>query len=361
MTSKERMLTALSKGKPDRLPVTIHQWQPYHLKHYMGGMSELEAFEATGMDAAVTHFTPAYLESPQWRVEKQLFVQSGANRRRYRITTPEGELTYLEGFDDRTTWIIEPLIKHDDDIHLVKKYHPIAKLDRTDVTRLYDEIGDRGILRMLIQGRQAGCWQDACCLVGTEEMILATFDKPDWVHELLQILLDIKLQYVDENLVGLPLDLVETGGGASSNTVISPQIHRDFCLPYDRKLHEAIHQAGHKVVYHTCGGMTKILDLIVANGCDASETLSPRAIGGDITDPAVVKRAIGARVCLIGGMDQFNILTDGSPEDIRKEVHRLFAALGEGGGYMLSASDHFFNTPMENLVAYAKAAHECVY
>ena len=97
--------------------------------------------------------------------------------------------------------------------------------------------------------------------------------------------------------------MVETGGGASSNTVISPQIHRDFCLPYDRKLHEAIHQAGHKVVYHTCGGMTKILDLIVANGCDASETLSPRAIGGDITDPAVVKRAIGARVCLIGGMD----------------------------------------------------------
>jgi hypothetical protein len=30
MTSKERMLIALSNGKPDRLPVTIHQWQPYH-------------------------------------------------------------------------------------------------------------------------------------------------------------------------------------------------------------------------------------------------------------------------------------------------------------------------------------------
>lgn len=150
-------------------------------------------------------------------------------------------------------------------------------------------------------------------------------------------------------------------GGASSNTVISPQIHRDFCLPYDRKLHEALHQAGHKVAYHTCGGMTKILDLIVANGCDASETLSPKAIGGDITDPAIVKEAIGDQVCLIGGMDQFNILTYGSPEDIRREVHRLFAALGEGGGYILSASDHFFDTPKENLVAFAKAAHECVY
>lgn len=361
LTSKERMLTALSKGKPDRLPVTIHQWQPYHLKHHMQGMSELEAFNATGMDAAVTHFTPVYLESPQWQVNEEPFMHNGVTMREFVITTPEGELSYIEGFDDKTTWITDPLIKHDDDIYLLKKYHPIAKLDKVEVARLYDLIGDQGILRMLIQGRQAGCWQDACCLVGTEEMIYATFDKPDWVHELLQILLDMKLRFIEENLVGLPLDLVETGGGAGSNTVISPQIHRDFCLPYDRKLHDALHQAGHKVVYHTCGGMTKILDLIVANGCDASETLSPKAIGGDITDPAMIKQEIGDKVCLIGGMDQYGVLTYGSPEDIQKEVFRLFAALGEGGGYILSASDHFFDTPKENLVAFAKAAHECIY
>ncbi|NLC67354.1 MAG: hypothetical protein GX754_00905, partial [Clostridiaceae bacterium] len=59
MTSKERMLIALNLGKPDRLPVTIHQWQEYHLKKYMNGMSELEAFIKCGLDAAVT-FYPAY-------------------------------------------------------------------------------------------------------------------------------------------------------------------------------------------------------------------------------------------------------------------------------------------------------------
>ena len=90
-------------------------------------------------------------------------------------------------------------------------------------------------------------------------------------------------------------------------------------------------------------------------------TLSPKIIGGDITDPAIFKEEIGDQVCLIGVMDQFNILTYGSPEDIRREVHRLFAALGEGGGYILSASDHYFETPKKNLVVFAKAAHECVY
>ena len=40
------------------------------------------------------------------------------------------------------------------------------------------------------------------------------------------------------------LDVVETGGGASSSTVISPKMHDEFCLPYDRDMHRAVHDAG---------------------------------------------------------------------------------------------------------------------
>ena len=45
MTSKERMMRALDREKPDRLPVTIHQWQQYHLDQYIGGMDALDAFK----------------------------------------------------------------------------------------------------------------------------------------------------------------------------------------------------------------------------------------------------------------------------------------------------------------------------
>ena len=45
MTGKERMITAVRGGIPDRLPVTIHQWQPYHLRHHMDGMDQVEAFD----------------------------------------------------------------------------------------------------------------------------------------------------------------------------------------------------------------------------------------------------------------------------------------------------------------------------
>jgi len=32
MVPKERLMTALQKDKPDRLPISVHQWQDYHLK-----------------------------------------------------------------------------------------------------------------------------------------------------------------------------------------------------------------------------------------------------------------------------------------------------------------------------------------
>ena len=159
---------------------------------------------------------------------------------------------------------------------------------------------------------------------------------------------------------GAKFDLVETGGGAGSSTVISPKIFQEFCLPYDRQMHDALHDLGFKVTYHTCGGTLGIEEGIVATGADVSETLAPPSVGGN-QEPWEFKERIGNRVVLIGGLDQFNILTSGSKETIREKVFELFDKVGRNGGYICSTSDHFFETPVVNLVALAGAARECVY
>ena len=56
VTSKERMLRALAREKPDRLPATVHQWQKYHLDTYLGGATDLEAFGRFGLDASIQYF-----------------------------------------------------------------------------------------------------------------------------------------------------------------------------------------------------------------------------------------------------------------------------------------------------------------
>jgi len=371
MTSRERLLCALDGGKPDRLPVSLHQWQPYHLEKHLGGITALEAFERFGMDAQIQYFESmgqfwlveadfSKFSTPEW-IDEATVVSDEADNRivHHTIRTPEGTLTYKTAGDRKTTWITEYLIKHDDHVELLRKYMPVPKLDLAPIEALYDEIGDRGVLRGFVWGDQVGPWQHACCLTDVNGLILRAMDEPDWLHELLGVLLEKKLRFI-ESMKGAKFDLVETGGGASSSTVLSPKLHEEFCLPYDRRIHDALHALGFRVTYHTCGGTLGIEEHIVANGCDASETLAPTSVGGN-QEPWDFARKIDGRVALIGGIDQHNVLTDGTPGEIRAMVHKLFDSVGAGGGYVCSLSDHFFETPPEKLRIYAEAARECVY
>ena len=373
MTSKERMLRALNREKPDRVPVTIHQWQDFHLRRYLGGKSALEAFKFCGLDASIQYWesggqfwapgVEGVIEhTPQWRETVRVHDADPENRVvHHTLHTPGGVLTYATGANSITVWLTEHLIKRPDDLELIRKFMPVPRLDHRRIAAAYDELGDAGILRGSLWGDQSGCWQHACCLMDTQELILKAVDEPDWVHALLKTLLEKKLQFTEESLRGAKFDLIETGGGAASDTVISPKMHAEFCLPYDRELHRALHAVGLKSTYHTCGGMMHILDALVANETDASETLSPPGVGGNITEPARVRAALGGKVALIGGLDQFNILTRGTAAEIRAEVQRLFTGFGAEGGYIMSACDHFFETPPENLRCFARAAREHTY
>ena len=365
MTSKERMLTALHGGKPDRLPVTVHQWMPYHLNRYMGGMDQIEAFRHFGMDAAVTDGSLFYYrETPDWvdRIVSSKFVD-GITTQEHEITTPRGKLHYVFSSNVHTGWYAEHMIKEPEDIYLFRDYYPRMGIHREKVAEVYSRLGDDGILRACVPVFQGGCFQATHMLAGTEDMIFACYDDPDWVHEFLEILIERRLEFILEEMRHVKFDLVENGGGGASDTVISPAMHREFCLPYDKRVHDALHSIGIPVVYHTCGGMMSLLDIIPENGCDASETLSPPSIGGNMRreDRVHVKQTLGSKVSLIGGMDQFNLLTTGTAEQIEDEVQNLFETFGAGGGYMMSACDHFFDAPPENIRVFAEAAKKCVY
>ena len=365
MTSKERMLCALHGGKPDRVPVTVHQWHPYHLNTYMGGMDQIEAFRYFGMDAAVTDNSLFYYKpTPDWK-DQILSVKTvdGITTQEHEVITPGGKLHYVLSSNAQTGWYAEHMIKNPEDIYLFRDYYPRMAIDRDAAGKLYDRLGDDGILRACVPDFQGGCFQATHMLCGTEEMIYACYDEPDWVHEFLEILVQRRLEFICEEMRHVKFDLVENGGGGASDTVISPNMHREFCLPYDKRVHDALPSSGMPVVYHTCGGMINLLDIIPENGCDASETLSPPSIGGNLQKEQrrYVKETLGSKVSLIGGMDQFNLLTTGTREEIETEVQDLFETFGAGGGYMMSACDHFFDIPLENMRIYAEAAKKCVY
>jgi uroporphyrinogen-III decarboxylase len=282
---------------------------------------------------------------------------------RYTIRTPRGCLTAVKQSNEVTDWLVEHPIKQKADFELIANFLPPARCDVAAVNREADAFGARGIVRGAVPGfplfGQPGCWQDAACLVGTQRLILATYDDPGWVVEMLEFLKAWKLEYV-RSLAGARYDLIELGGGDASTTVISPRLFARFVAPYDEPLIAAAHASGQRVVYHTCGGMMPILEDLAGMGADALETFTPRAMGGDV-DLAAAKRRISDRVCMIGGFDQAHFLAGCQPEETRAEVRRCFEAAGAGGGFILSPSDHFFDADPALIRAFADAARACTY
>jgi hypothetical protein len=386
MTSRQRMLTALNGGVPDRLPVTTHHVMLAFLDKYMPGKTYHEFFDTLGLDAITwtvpykpdtskgEYFDPNQASvhpldhthrvvSDNWRIETETLPHTEYRTTRYNFVTPKGTLSMVLQGNQYTDWVVEPLVKEKRDIDLIAEFVTHPKVDVEAVNRTAEAFGERGLVRghicyFDIYG-QPGCWQDAVELVGTERIIYETFDDPEWVHELIRILQARKKTFIG-SLAGARYDLLELGGGAASSTVISPRLFDEFVAPYDSELIELAHRVGQRIVYHTCGGMMPILERIAAMKPDAMETFTPKDMGGDMR-LAEAKARIGDQVCMIGGFDQFHFFVGCTPEETRAEVRRCFAEAGPGGGYILSPSDHFFDAELALLAAFADEARHCAY
>lgn len=385
MNSKQRFLTALQRNIPDRLPVTTHHVMDYFLKTYMNNISYHEFFDVFEMDAihwVVPHkpdpstnnyFDPAqkavgFLESRRissdhWRIFEEEISDPQYTTKRFRFITPKGELSMVLQSNEHTSWVSEYLIKNKSDIEILEEFMTAPNCDVEIVNQEVNKFGDRGIVRGHIccfdVFGQPGTWQDAACIVGIERLIMETYDDPDWVHELLKTLHARKKIFI-KSLKGADYDLLELGGGDASSTVISPKLFDEFVAPYDAELIDLAHQAGQRIVYHTCGGMMPLLERIAEMNPDAMETFTPVGMGGDV-ELAEAKKRIGNEVCMIGGFDQFHFFKNCSPKDTRKEVRRCFETAGENGGYILCPSDHFFDAETDLIKAYTDEAKNCVY
>ncbi len=366
MTSRERMLTALGNGRPDRLPCQVHGWMDYYLNHYLGGMDWWEAYERFDMDFAI-YVNPEYHYSEKdladWQVKRiDLGKDNLGNRcQRVEITTPKGVLAKEEVRSEITTYDREHLIKSVDDFEIWNACYPVpVGVDFGPIRKVRDRLGDRGIVRSHpFSPGQGSPWQSFCFQFGTENAILLGMDEPETLHEILEAIVQKTLQVTDL-WKGTPADMVEVGGGAGSSTVISPGFYREFGLPYDQRQNAMFHEAGIKVVNHFCGGLMPMLDLVVESGADGLETMTPPAMGGDC-DLREASRRVGDKLFFIGGFDQNAGFEKGTPEKARELVLECFEATRDHAGYILCPSDHFFHGDPANLQAFADAARECCY
>ncbi len=386
LTSRQRLLTAIANEKPDVLPVTTHHVMPYYLERFQNNISIQEFFDKFGFDSIKWYVSQlpdtkkgeytkdsnkkrGFLEMPvivsdNWQVKEEQLPNDKYKTVKYTVVTPKKALTMILQSNEYTTWITEHIIKEDEDIEVIANYLPMPIGDVEGSKSALEEIGEKGILRTHIPSTidmfgQPGCWQDACCMYGTEQLIMKTYDDPSWVHQLLKIIKGRKENYIN-TLSNTAYDIIELGGGDGCTSVISPSIFDDYVAPYDKSLIETAHKNGMKISYHLCGSKMALIDSIAHMGMDALETLTPVAMGGD-ADLRVIKEKLGDKMCLIGGFDQNNNFVSGTEEQTRQAVTKCFEEAGENGGYIIAPSDHFFDAKDELLYAFTQQAHSIKY
>ena len=80
---------------------------------------------------------------------------------------------------------------------------------------------------------------------------------------------------------------------------------------------------------------------------------------GRMSNLAELKRRLGSRLTFCGAIDTHRVLPTGTPDDVRREVHRVLDVMAPGGGYMV-ASVHTImdDVPPENIIARVDAVSE---
>ena len=172
-------------------------------------------------------------------------------------------------------------------------------------------------------------------IVGTERMLVAFMENPEWCMDMFSTQLEYYLTLYDMiwdagykfDAISWPDDL-----GYKQNQFFSLNVYREVIKPFQQRAIDWAHQKGIKAYYHSCGDIRPMIPDLMEMGLDALNPLEVKAG----MDPIWLKQQYGDKLVLHGGI---NAALWDKPEQIKAEMERVVPALKENGGYIFS-SDH---------------------
>ncbi len=180
----------------------------------------------------------------------------------------------------------------------------------------------------------------------------------EFAHELMQKVLDYHLKlygrYLDE--VGDFIQIVHTSDDLGTQTApyFSPATYREMIKPKQKQLFAHLKERGAKILYHSDGAIAMLVDDLIEIGVDILNPIEAAVTG---MEPAVLKKSFGDRLCFHGGISQQQVLSKGTPDQVRAEVKRRIEEMGRGGGYILAAAQTIVpEVPAQNIIEMFRAA-----
>lgn len=195
-----------------------------------------------------------------------------------------------------------------------------------------------------------GPWQIAVNLRGAEQIILDTFDDPDFVHDLMKFTTEFAQRFGmainTEARVGLSYS-----EAACSLNLISPDIYRTFVLPYHQQLVNYFSEKRTGITLHICGYIDPIMEDLVGTGISA---LSIDCYSSLRKLMKVSKR----KLVIIGNVDIL-LFKDGTKKQIGEATKWCIDTAAPYSAFVLSSACEIPPTaPLANIDHFIKFAHE---
>lgn len=343
MKPRERVLTALRRQVPDRVPKTMSlspaQMERFRQETGQDSPAEYFGFETRGVgplpvqneidvdkylpdrppDARVDHWGIGWVKTEGFHFERILHPLQNAQSLQEILDYPYPDLAAdyrFEGFADQIAAV------HERDLAAVASVSPVG----------------------------GTVFWPAYKLRGMSEILMDLVVNPEIAGTLLDIVTDIcsglayKLAHYDIDIMWLADDF-----GTQRALIVQPAMWREW---FKERLRAVIQSAKSVrpdliVAFHSDGKIDEIIPDLIEIGIDVLNPLQP-----EVMDTAAIKRQFGGDLAFWGGVGTQTTMPFGTAQEVREVVKTLMATVGQGGGFLI-APTHLVEpeVPWENIIA----------
>jgi len=362
LTSRERMLRALRVQDVDHIPCCFMSFTALRRRCNENFYELAKAELAMGLDSMLfipTAPRPARPDHPDLRglpvrfdprVETREWRDGDILHKEY--TTPAGKLStsvrlsddwphgkHIPFVDDyQVPRALKPLITRAEELEALRYF--LTPPHEQDVAAFAQEAQEARAFAQEHNILLAGGWgvgmDMANWLCGMENLMVHTMEQPEFVTDLLDMIHVWNKQRM-EVVLSAPVDLYIRRAWYEGCDFVTPRFFRQAVLPRLKAEAELAHEHGALFGYICSSGTQPMLDFYLEAGIDVLIGVDP--IQGTHTDMPLMKRRIGGRVCLWGGVSGAVTVEMGDEDEVRAAVRHAIETLGPHG-FILSPVDN---------------------
>ena len=167
---------------------------------------------------------------------------------------------------------------------------------------------------------------------GVETLMMDFFDRPEFVHDLLQFTTEMGIRY-GKALLDAGAHGIFIGEAMCSPAFISPAFYRQFVLSHEKRLIEVLLRYGaESTILHICADTTPIMEpYAVETGTTIVDLDWQVNVAGILDSPEMRQ----AKTLVRGNLDPARELLTGTPKDVMAASRKLIESVGKNTRFIL--------------------------